>query len=105
MTDIKDNNVIYFGDSIYADLQAAKRQHNWKTVAIVSEIDDEIDKMNSNRYQSAFFVHKITEIALREIQYYLNDHKLINKEWKLVIDELEKIIELYANEKNDVMNP
>lgn len=61
--------------------------------------------MNSKIYQVAFFVHKITEITLREIQQYLNQEKLLGTDYKYVIDELEKLVEHFASEKNDIMNP
>lgn len=44
---IDKSEVLQLGDSIYADLYAAKREHNWKTGAIVSELKYESQVMNS----------------------------------------------------------
>jgi len=48
----KPEEVIYFGDNIPNDLSDSTSQAMWKTVGIVSELESEIEAINSYSYQN-----------------------------------------------------
>lgn len=48
-----ESNVIYMGDQIYADLVEPQKATQWKTAAIIQEIDHEVSVMNSPRFREA----------------------------------------------------
>ena len=50
LTGWRGGRVLYFGDSLWADLVAARREHGWYTGAIIGELDDELAILRSPEY-------------------------------------------------------
>ncbi|CAN0545987.1 unnamed protein product, partial [Laminaria digitata] len=40
-------SVLYFGDSLWADLVEARKLHGWTTGAIIYDVELELEKMSS----------------------------------------------------------
>ncbi|CAF1186441.1 unnamed protein product [Adineta steineri] len=51
MTHWKGNDVLYIGDHIYGDLADLFLKYGWRTGAILEEVEDEINIMNSDAFQ------------------------------------------------------
>ncbi|CAF4448569.1 unnamed protein product, partial [Adineta steineri] len=45
------NDVLYIGDHIYGDLADLFLKYGWRTGAILEEVEDEINIMNSDAFQ------------------------------------------------------
>ncbi|XP_015786655.1 5'-nucleotidase domain-containing protein 3 [Tetranychus urticae] len=47
------NNILYFGDQIYADLADLTLFHGWRTGAVIGELENEINILNSEEFAEA----------------------------------------------------
>ena len=43
--------VLYFGDHVYADLADLSLNHGWRTGAVIHDIEEEISKMNDDKFK------------------------------------------------------
>lgn len=64
----KGSDVMYFGDSLWADLVDAAQIHGWYTGAIIHELRHELDSVNSERYTRLAFANTVLEELLRSVQ-------------------------------------
>jgi len=86
-------NVLYIGDSIFADLVDAKREFGWTTAGVIAELQEEVT-INSN--DDAICVKESIEIllhALRKIQSSAGlGTKVYTAEDKDILDKLELMV-------------
>ena len=66
LTGWSGDQVLYFGDHVYADLADLSLNHGWRTGAIIEDIGEEIDKMNHEDFKwtlnwSTVLKHKLIE--------------------------------------------
>ena len=64
--------VLYFGDQIYADLSDLSYSHGWRTGAVIPELEEEIDIMNSKVFGETVIWIQTLERLLERMQvcYY-----------------------------------
>jgi len=60
--------VLYFGDQIYADLSDLSYSHGWRTGAIIPELEEEIDIMNSKYFGETVIWVQTLERLLERMQ-------------------------------------
>lgn len=68
MTDWRGHDVMYFGDSLWADLVEARRLYGWYTGAIIRELDDELRIVRGERYGRLAFTETVVGELLRCVQ-------------------------------------
>lgn len=102
------SNIIYIGDSLFADLVDARRLYGWTTGAIIREVSDEISVQKSSEWQKAWKVLQVLTLCARECQktflfasrpddgasYSEADHQILNSledlaaDWRSHLDGL-----------------
>lgn len=92
-------NVLYVGDSLFADLVDAKREFGWTTAAIISELKDEVefsldDKAIIVKRSIAFLLHAMRKIQRSNV---LGDDSHTSEDARL-LDELEHTISVKRDE-------
>lgn len=68
MTGWGAGDVLYCGDSLWADLVEAHRRNGWHTAAIINELDDELKIIESKEYNELLLKAATLEELLRVIQ-------------------------------------
>ncbi|CAF1213104.1 unnamed protein product [Rotaria sp. Silwood1] len=68
MTHWEGNDVLYIGDHIYGDLADLFLTHGWRTGAILEEVEDEINVINSEAYQKTIRWLNILEWLIDQLQ-------------------------------------
>jgi hypothetical protein len=68
MTGWKAGDVLYCGDSLFADLVDAHRANGWHTAAIINELEDEISVIESQEHSDMLLKSSTLEELLRLIQ-------------------------------------
>ena len=63
--------VLYFGDQIYADLSELAYAHGWRTGAVIPELEEEIDIMNSKMFGESIIWIQTLERLLERMQVRL----------------------------------
>lgn len=66
--DIDGSNIMYIGDSLFADLVDARRLYGWTTGAIIREVSHETAIQASRKWQTAWKVLQILTLCGRECQ-------------------------------------
>ncbi|XP_064615785.1 5'-nucleotidase domain-containing protein 3-like [Liolophura sinensis] len=83
------SEVLYFGDHVYSDLADPSLKFGWRTGAIIPELEEEIQKLNTEDYK--FSVRWITALQylIEEMQVYNDPQaKEIQQAWVKERDEL-----------------
>ena len=103
--EIATSNVLYIGDSLFADLVDAKREYGWTTAAVTPEVGYEMH------------LHEDPDFALsqRSIEVLLDALRLIQDEWGTsirseedlkVLDALERLVSLWRDRETNLQgNP
>lgn len=63
--------ILYFGDQIYADLSDLTYGHGWRTGAIIPELENEIEVMNSRTFGRSVLWIQTLEHLLEQMQVIL----------------------------------
>eukprot|EP00551_Chaetoceros_affinis_P012248 CAMPEP_0203667882 /NCGR_PEP_ID=MMETSP0090-20130426/4621_1 /ASSEMBLY_ACC=CAM_ASM_001088 /TAXON_ID=426623 /ORGANISM="Chaetoceros affinis, Strain CCMP159" /LENGTH=694 /DNA_ID=CAMNT_0050532161 /DNA_START=130 /DNA_END=2214 /DNA_ORIENTATION=- len=98
-------NVLYIGDSLFADLVDAKRGFGWTTAAVTPEVRYEIDLQAQSQFTNAQTVIELLLHTLKEVQVLLgnglrSDHDIA------MIDRMERMVSLWREEQNQLLgNP
>jgi HAD superfamily 5'-nucleotidase-like hydrolase len=58
---ISGDSILYVGDHIFADVISSKRTHQWRTVLIVRELEEELSE-----YMGATEVHKVISVKMKD---------------------------------------
>ena len=76
-------NVMYFGDHPYTDLADATLHHGWHTAAVIRELEQELDKMNSEEFKWGVNWQQVLMALIDENQSETEEEsKQILEEWK-----------------------
>jgi HAD superfamily 5'-nucleotidase-like hydrolase len=98
-------NVLYIGDSLFADLVDAKREFGWTTAAITPELDFERQMQSKNEYILAQQTIALLLNALRMIQETLGSDERTDNDLALM-DALERMISGWRDEQANLLeNP
>jgi len=98
------SNVLYIGDSLFADLVDAKREFSWTTAAVVPEIGFELEIQDQNDFVLAQRTSEILLSALRMVQEVMGiaihseeDVQVLNRMERLVSKWRDREIESLGN--------
>merc|ERR1719464_822569 len=100
-----NSNVLYVGDSLFADLVDAKREFGWVTAAVTPEVGYELDVQNSEDHLLAERTIAILLNALRRVQSEMGTSRY-TKEDSLVLDKLDKLVSKWRDRETSLLvNP
>ncbi len=98
-------NVLYVGDSLFADLVDAKREFGWTTAAVTPEVKSEIELQTKQSFVLAQQTQDLLLYALRIIQPALGNG-CRSKEDIQLMNELERLVSIWRQEQNKLLgNP
>ncbi len=98
-------NVLYIGDSLFADLVDAKRDFGWTTAAVTPEVGYEVDLQAKGQFTNAQTVIELLLWTLRELQGKLGNGIRSNHDIE-IIDRLERMVSIWREEQNNLLgNP
>ena len=81
--------VMYFGDHPYSDLADVSLHHNWRTGAIIWELDYEVQCLNSELFKQSSGWLQILQGLIESCQDYDDpDSRKIIREWEKERDNL-----------------
>ena len=93
MANWRSERVLYFGDHPYADLADLSLNHGWRTGAIIQELEDEIQVMNTDEYKWKVNWANIVQNLLEDNQEKTKPgERAILKKWQDELDELRYIM-------------
>jgi len=95
-------NVLYIGDSLFADLVDAKREFGWTTAAVTPEVDFELKMQTKNEYILAQQTIALLLNALRMIQDDLGSGERTKQDLALM-DSLERMISGWRDEQANLL--
>mmetsp|Transcript_20633 Transcript_20633/g.48954 ORF Transcript_20633/g.48954 Transcript_20633/m.48954 type:complete len:705 (-) Transcript_20633:88-2202(-) len=100
-----NSNVLYVGDSLFADLVDAKRDYGWITAAVVPEVGFELEIQQESEY---ILVEKTIEFilnALRLVQAEMGPVQR-SEEDSRVLDGLERLVSRWRDRETELLgNP
>ena len=100
-----NSNVLYIGDSLFADLVDAKREYGWITAAVTPEVGFELDVQQSNDHVLAEKTIAILLTALRQVQLEMGTREYTVED-SLVLDKLEKLVSMWRDRETNMLgNP
>lgn len=99
------SNVLYVGDSLFADLVDAKREFGWITAAVTPEVGDEMEIQKQNDFVLVERTIEFILNALRMLQVELGpSHR--TEEDVMVLDSLEKLVSKWRDRESSLLgNP
>mmetsp|Transcript_1284 Transcript_1284/g.1973 ORF Transcript_1284/g.1973 Transcript_1284/m.1973 type:complete len:607 (-) Transcript_1284:62-1882(-) len=98
-------NVLYIGDSLFADLVDAKRDFGWTTAAVTPEVGWESDRNGDVQFSNAQNTIDLLLFTLREIQELLGNGTRSKEDLEVIV-KLERIVALWREEQNTLLgNP
>jgi len=100
-----NSNVLYIGDSLFADLVDAKREFGWITAAVTPEVGFELDVQQSSDHILAERTIAILLDSLRKVQAEMgtNEH---TAEDSMVLNTLEKLVSRWRDRQTNLLgNP
>jgi len=98
-------NVLYIGDSLFADLVDAKRQYGWTTAAVTPEVGYELEIQNQADFVLSQQAIDTLLNALRLMQDELGT-ALRTEEDISVLNELERMVSLWRDRETSLLgNP
>ena len=102
---VADANVLYIGDSLFADLVDAKREFGWKTAAVTPEVGFEMDIQQRSDYILVEKTIGFVLNALRLLQDELGPNQR-TKEDLAVLDSLENLVSKWRDRETALLgNP
>eukprot|EP00536_Pseudo-nitzschia_multiseries_P013319 jgi/Psemu1/211284/e_gw1.560.3.1 len=100
-----NSNVLYIGDSLFADLVDAKREYGWITAAVTPEVGFELDVQQSSDHLLAERTITILLNALRKVQAEMGT-RTYTVEDSLVLDKIEKLVSRWRDRQTNLLgNP
>ena len=98
-------NMLYIGDSLFADLVDAKREFGVVSACVVPEVASEMEVQQSNEYDETRRGLGVLIDCLREVQMEMGS-KLRTEEDVAVLDALEKHVSKYRDRETQLLgNP
>jgi HAD superfamily 5'-nucleotidase-like hydrolase len=103
--DMATANVLYVGDSLFADLVDAKREFSWTTAAVTPEVGYEMELQTETDFALARRTIDLLLHALRLLQDELGTSLRTAEDVK-VLDCLERLVSVWRDRESDVLgNP
>merc|ERR1712127_330189 len=100
-----NSNVLYIGDSLFADLVDAKREFGWITAAVTPEVGYELDVQQSSDHLLAERTIAILLDSLRKVQTVMGIEKHTEED-SLVLNKLEKMVSRWRDRQTNLLgNP
>ncbi|GMI18757.1 hypothetical protein TrLO_g14379 [Triparma laevis f. longispina] len=96
-----NTNVLYLGDSLFADLVDAKREFGWLTAAVLRELSDEATALRTDEYVATRQTIDILLSTLRVIQEEMGMER--TKEDTDVLDTLETKVSESRDRLNNIL--
>lgn len=100
--DMATANVLYIGDSLFADLVDAKREYSWTTAAVTPEVGYEMELQTETNFILARRTIILLLHTLRNVQEELGTSER-QEEDSQVLNALEKLVSLWRDRESDVM--
>jgi hypothetical protein len=100
-----NSNVLYIGDSLFADLVDAKREFGWITAAVTPEVGFEMEVQKKNEYILVDKTIGVLLNALRLVQSEMgtSEHTI---EDSMILDKLEKLVSKWRDRETALLgNP
>jgi hypothetical protein len=98
-------NVLYIGDSLFADLVDAKREYGWTTAAVTPEVGYEMQRQNQPDFEMSQQSTELLLNALRTLQDKLGV-AIRTEEDLLVLNHLERMVSLWRDRETSLLgNP
>lgn len=98
-------NVLYIGDSLFADLVDAKREYGWTTAAVTPEVGYEMEIQSQAEFEMSQQSIELLLNALRTIQEKLGT-SLRSEEDLHVLNHLERMVSLWRDRESSLLgNP
>lgn len=88
------SNVLYIGDSLFADLVDAKREFGWTTAAVTPEVGYEKEVQSQAEFERARRSIELLLNALRLLQMELGASMRTEEDLQ-VLDALERLVSLW----------
>jgi len=102
---LTSSNVLYIGDSLFADLVDAKRDFGWTTAAVVPEVAHEISLQRQPRFTSSRSTVDLLLDTLRRIQAEMGNTVRTPEDIEAIAG-LERMVSLWREEQNTFLgNP
>mmetsp|Transcript_18091 Transcript_18091/g.41677 ORF Transcript_18091/g.41677 Transcript_18091/m.41677 type:complete len:648 (+) Transcript_18091:132-2075(+) len=100
-----NSNVLYIGDSLFADLVDAKREFGWITAAVTPEVGYELDVQQSSDHLLTESTIAILLDSLREVQTEMGSGQY-SEEDSQVLNKLEKLVSVWRDRQTNLLgNP
>lgn len=104
-TSLASPNVLYVGDSLFADLVDAKRDFGWTTAGVTPEVGWETDFAGETQFNNAQNVIDMILFTLREIQEELGNGIRSEEDLRVIVS-LERMVAMWREEQNTLLgNP
>ena len=104
-TSLATSNVLYIGDSLFADLVDAKREFGWVTAAVTPEVGIELDMQTKSDYVLAERTIEFLLNALRLLQGELGPVERTEEDLK-VLDRIDRLVSTWRDRETFLMgNP
>lgn len=100
LTGWRGGRVMYFGDHPYADLADVTLRHGWRTAAVIRELEQEIDLMNSDEFKWGVNWQQVLISLIEDYQDQVEDG-----EGKEVVEAWKKELEQSRVELRTMFNP
>ena len=96
------SNVLYIGDSLFADLVDAKREYGWVTAAVTPEVGFETEVQKQNDY---ILVERTIEFLLNALRLAQNEMGPTQRteEDKQVLDGLERLVSVWRDRETALL--
>jgi hypothetical protein len=103
--DMANANVLYIGDSLFADLVDAKREFGWTTAAVTPEVGYEMEVQCQTDFMLVRRTIDILLHALRRVQDEMGTSVRTDEDI-MVLDTLEGVVSLWRDRESDILgNP
>ncbi|KAJ9593389.1 hypothetical protein L9F63_015093 [Diploptera punctata] len=100
MTGWRGEQVLYFGDHPYSDLADVTLEHGWRTGAIISELNHEIETLNDPEFKlNCNWLQMLTQLIEDHQDYESPEQKEVLELWEKERDELRQNIKTVFNKQ------
>jgi len=100
---LSGSNVLYVGDSLFADLVDAKREFGWTTAGVTPEVGYEMELQRQSYFVSSQQSITLLLNALRHLQHILGPTYPHSKEDCYVMDQLEQLVSKWRDRETNLM--
>nr|CAB3264464.1 5'-nucleotidase domain-containing protein 3 [Phallusia mammillata] len=92
------NEVLYFGDQIYTDLSDPTHSYGWRTGAVIPELEDEIQIINSEMFGKSVLWLQTLERLLERMQIYRDaESQQLVRQWLAERNQLKSVVKEIFN--------